>query len=239
MSKALLLSTLLCLLLAPISFGASNDPLAGAAEKKAVVLLFIARDCPISNAYAPELQRLYARYAPRKIGFALVYPEAGITLADARKHARDFGYACPVFLDPSHHWARKAGATVTPEAAVFSPQGRLLYRGRIDDLFVGWGKRRPQATRHDLRDALDAILSGKPISMTKTTAIGCFIRGDQANKPQPLPFRTEAMNFSFLCAANSCIRFIASPGDNFKRSGRSIFNSLTSGNLLTTMVSSQ
>ncbi len=170
-----ILPILLLLLLAPLCFGAGNDPLAGAVGKKAVVLVFIARDCPISNAYAPELQRIYARYAPRKIGVALVYPEADLSLADARKHAREFGYACPVFLDPSHRWARKAGATVTPEAAVFSPQGKLLYRGRIDDLFVGWGKRRPQATRHDLRDALDAILSGKPVPTSKTTAIGCFI----------------------------------------------------------------
>ena len=175
MSKLLLLPTLLCLLLAPICFGASNNPLAGAAAKKAIVLVFIVRDCPISNAYAPELQRLYARYAPRKIGFALIYPEPDITLADARKHAKQFGYACPVFLDPSHRWARRAGATMTPEAVVFSPQGRLLYRGRIDDLYVGWGKRRPQATRHDLRDALDAILSGKPVPAPRTTAIGCFI----------------------------------------------------------------
>lgn len=175
MTQSMPILALLCLLLAPMCSAASKDPLANAADKKAVVLVFIARDCPISNAYAPELQRIYARYTPQKIGFALVYPEDDITLADAQKHAKDFGYACPVFLDPTHRWARKAGATVTPEAAVFSPQGKLLYRGRIDDLYADWGKRRPQARTHDLRNALDAILTGKPVPTPKTKAIGCFI----------------------------------------------------------------
>lgn len=151
------------------------DPLANLKGKRAVVLLFIARDCPISNAYAPEINRLCAQYAPQKIAFYMVYPDPDTTLADAQKHAREYGYASPVLLDPGHRLTRRAGATVTPEAVVFAPDGKLLYRGRIDDLYIGFGKQRFAATRHDLRLALDAAAQGKTTPRPFTRSIGCFI----------------------------------------------------------------
>ena len=169
-------AALLCLLAASGSrAGTGGDPLANTAGQKAVVLLFIARDCPISNAYAPEIKRLIARYTPQKVAFYLVYPDPDTSLAAAKQHAKEYGYTCPLVLDPAHRLARKAGATVTPEAAVFAPGGRLLYRGRIDDLYFGFSKRRDHATRHDLRDALDAVLAGRVIAAPRTQAIGCFI----------------------------------------------------------------
>ena len=151
------------------------DPLASMKGKKAVTLFFIARDCPISNAYAPEINRICARYAPQKIAFYMVYPDPDTTLADAQKHAKDYGYIAPVRLDPGYRLTRLAGATVTPEAAVFAPNGRLLYRGRIDDLYLGFGKKRFAATRHDLRLALDAVMQGKIAPRPSTQSIGCFI----------------------------------------------------------------
>lgn len=169
------LAALLFLLAAPPSWAAGANPLADRSGGKAVVLLFIARDCPISNAYAPEIKRLIARYTPLRIAFYLVYPDPDTSPAAAKQHAKDYGYSCPVLLDPAHRLVRKAGATVTPEAAVFARGGRLLYRGRIDDLYLGFGQRRDHATRHDLRDALDAVLAGRPAATPKTQAIGCFI----------------------------------------------------------------
>ncbi len=167
---------LLCLMLAAgARAGAAGDPLANTAGKKAVVLLFIARDCPISNSYAPEIKRIVARYTPEKVAFYLVYPDPDTSLAVAKQHAKEYGYACPLLLDPAHRLVHKAGATVTPEAAVFAPGGRLLYRGRIDDLYLGFGQRRFAATRHDLRDALDAMLGGRPVPTSRTQAVGCFI----------------------------------------------------------------
>ena len=171
-----LLTALLSLLAAGgARAAASPDPLANAAGRKAVVLLFIARDCPISNAYAPEIKRIVAHYTPDKVAFTLVYPDPDTSLAAARRHAKDYGYLCPLLLDPAHRLVRRAGAIVTPEAAVFAPGGRLLYRGRIDDLYFGLGQRRDAATRHDLRDALDAVVGGKPVPVRRTPAIGCFI----------------------------------------------------------------
>ena len=139
------------------------------------MLLFIARDCPISNSYAPEIKRIIARYTPQKVAFTLVYPDPDTTLTSARRHAKDYGYTCPLLLDPAHKLVHKSGVTVTPEVAVFAPSGKLLYRGRIDDLYLGFGQRRYAVTRHDLRDALDAVLSGRPVPSAKTQAVGCFI----------------------------------------------------------------
>lgn len=170
----LLLAALLCFLTAG-AWAMGSDPRADTAGKKAVVCVFVARDCPVSNAYAPEIERIIARYTPEKVAFSLVYSDPGTSPAAARQHAKEYGYTCPLLLDPSHRLVRRAGVTVTPEAAVFSPGGKLLYRGRIDDLYLGFGKRRPAATHHDLRDALDAVLAGRPVPTARTQAIGCFL----------------------------------------------------------------
>ena len=144
-------------------------------NSKAFVLFFIATDCPISNTYAPEIKRIIAHYAPQKIAFSLVYPDPDILLATAQKHAKAYGYTSPVRLDPAHRLAHLTGATVTPEVAVLTPEGKLLYRGRIDNLYIGLGQRRYAATKHDLRLALDAVVKDKPVPQRLTTAIGCFI----------------------------------------------------------------
>jgi len=142
---------------------------------RATVLLFITNDCPISNGYAPEIHRLCDAYARQDIAFCLVYADPTITAAAARQHYRDYGYTCPAVLDPGHELATRAGATVTPEAAVFLADGKLVYRGRIDDLYLDYGKARFVATTHDLRDALDAVAGGKPMKLRTTVAVGCHI----------------------------------------------------------------
>jgi thiol-disulfide isomerase/thioredoxin len=143
--------------------------------KKAVVFLFVAHDCPVSNGYAPEVNRIIKEYSPKKINFTLVYTESDLKTADAQKHLRDFSYTCPALMDPKHKLVKFVGATVTPEAAVVGPDQKLLYRGRIDDLYVDFGKRRYEVQTHDLRNALDAVLNGKPVPNRTTKAVGCFI----------------------------------------------------------------
>lgn len=144
-------------------------------EGKAVVVLFLGSVCPISNALAPEISRIFAEYCERGVAVYGTYPDPSLSAADARKHADSFGFRFPILLDPEQRLVRKAGATVTPEAAVFDVGGKLLYRGRINDLYADLGKRRPAATTHDLRAALDALLAGKPVAQPRTRAVGCFI----------------------------------------------------------------
>jgi hypothetical protein len=104
----------------------------------------------------------------------LVHADPAMTAEAARQHAQEYQLQPPVLLDPRHELVKLAGATKSPEAAVFSPTGELLYRGRIDDRYVGLGKRRTQATRHDLREALEAILADRP-APPGGEAVGCFI----------------------------------------------------------------
>jgi hypothetical protein len=144
-------------------------------NSRATVLLFIAHDCPVSNGYSPEMARICAKYGPRRVTFFMVYADSQVTPDDARKHAKDYGYTCPLILDSAFKLAHWAGATVTPQAVVVTPDGKEPYRGRIDNLYYGFGKARYKATVHDLRDALDAVLAGKAVSNPVTQAIGCYI----------------------------------------------------------------
>ncbi len=148
---------------------------APAPPSRAKALFFIAHDCPIANGYAPEIRRNAAQYGPRGVRCVLVYAEAGLTPAAARRHAAAYGYHLPTMLDPRLTLAHRMGATVTPEAVVVGPTGRVLYRGRIDDKYVTLGQPRYRVTRHDLRDALDAVVQGRPVAVATTPAIGCAI----------------------------------------------------------------
>lgn len=153
--------------------GSAVSPLTTGAP--ATVLIFTAVDCPISDRYAPEVRRLAARYAAAGVKVWLVYSNAGELPAAARAHATGFDYGLPVVLDPTSALADRAGATVTPEVAVFDRAGTLAYRGRIDDRYLDFGVDRPVPTTHDLADALAAVTTGRPAPVARTRAVGCAI----------------------------------------------------------------
>jgi len=143
--------------------------------KRAVVLFFLTTDCPLCNNYVPELNRIAQAFAPRGVAFYAVQGDATIPDADVRRHARDYAYTFPYLLDPQESLAAYTGATTTPEAAVLSPSGGLLYLGRIDNRLEDFGKPRTAITVFDLRDTLSAILAGKPVPHARTEALGCAI----------------------------------------------------------------
>ncbi len=88
---------------------------------------------------------------------------------------QEYKYVCRAVRDPKHTLVKLAGATVTPEAAVFTPAGEMIYRGRIDDTVPQYGKARSAPTTRDLENALTAALAGRPVPNPRTTAVGCFI----------------------------------------------------------------
>lgn len=145
------------------------------AGKRAVVLFFSTTDCPLANAYVPEMNRIEQTYSPRGVTFLAVQGDATIASADVVRHANEFAFNFPYLFDPDESLATYTGATTIPEVAVLSPRGDLLYLGRIDDRQVDYGKQRPQATETDLRDALDAVLSGKSVPHARTKPLGCSI----------------------------------------------------------------
>jgi hypothetical protein len=144
------------------------------AEKDASVLVFFWQDCPVSNGYAPELNRIAASHT--NCAFYIVQVDPELTPAAAREHATQYHFSIPVLLDPKHQLVKLARATVTPEAVVFGKNGDVLYRGRIDDNYAALGKKNASARQHDLMDALDAIATGKPVKLKETQAIGCLIQ---------------------------------------------------------------
>lgn len=153
-----------------------------AAPGSIIALVFITTECPIANAYVPELRRLAASWATREVRVVLVHPDPETTPAQARAHAEAFGLPQPVILDPGQHLARHFGATVTPEAVVArigtgSQWPERLYLGRIDDRYRDWGRRRAEPTRRDLDAAIARALQGAPPDTTPAPAIGCFIPG--------------------------------------------------------------
>lgn len=151
--------------------GAAVDPFAG--DAPATVLVFVATACPVSNRYAPEIQRIQKDYASRGVRMYLVYPDKEDT-AVIRDHLKEHAFGVPALRDPGHVLVRRAGASVTPEAAVFRA-GAEVYHGRIDDRQVDLGVSRAEPSRHDLRDAIDAALSGKQPDETYAAAVGCSI----------------------------------------------------------------
>jgi hypothetical protein len=143
---------------------------------EAEVLFFITHDCPISNFYAPEIQRICSDYASKGVSCALVYVDSQMDAAAVRKHMNDFGYkGIPAVLDKQHKVVDAAGARITPQAILADHHGKILYSGRIDNFYAGLGKPRRQATVHDLRTALDETLAGKPVTTPKSDPVGCYI----------------------------------------------------------------
>jgi hypothetical protein len=156
--------------------GAPVDALQAPPDTKAIVFLFTSTDCPISNRYAPEVRRLVAAFAPQGVVFRLVYPAAADTPEAIRTHMAAFSYegAAGALRDPALALVKFAGATITPEAAVYA-NGRIVYRGRIDDRYVDLGVERPKASTHDLEEAIAAVVAGKPVKHATTQAVGCYI----------------------------------------------------------------
>ena len=120
-------------------------------DAKASVLIFIAADCSICNSYAPEINALAKEYGDQSVRFYVVHVDPDLTAAAARKHAEAYGYRCPVLLDAHHQLVKATGVTTTPEVAVMTPDGAIVYRGRIDDLYSEIGVKRQTAAKRDLR----------------------------------------------------------------------------------------
>ena len=142
---------------------------------KATVFLFTRTDCPISNRYTPELQRLQSKFQSENVRFWLVYSDPDESVKAIREHVKAYGYTFGVLRDPQHRLVEKTQVKVTPEAAVFVSDRRMVYRGRIDDRYVDFGKARAKPTQHDLERALQAVLEGRPVERLTTPAVGCFI----------------------------------------------------------------
>ena len=153
--------------------GSAHHPFASAARAR--IFLFVRTDCPITNRYAPELQRISKEFTVRGVDFWLVYPDPAATPQGIRDHVAQYSFPGMVLRDPHHQLVKLARATIAPEAAVFDQAGHLVYHGRIDDQWLNPGRARPAAQTHDLEDAISAVLAGRPPAQAETHAVGCWL----------------------------------------------------------------
>jgi len=136
------------------------------------VLIFVIDGCPIARSYSAEINRIQAKFAAQKIPIFLVFSEKGLTKSAVNALTKDFGLKPPAIIN--HAFANQAGVKAVPTAVLYDRRGQVKYHGRIDDRFPALGvQRKPR--RADLQIAIDQFLAGKPISVPKTTVIGCVL----------------------------------------------------------------
>jgi peroxiredoxin len=148
-----------------------DHSLASLKGKNGTVLIFIAVQCPISNAYNERMEKLAQEYKARGINVVGINSNVTEPAGDVKAHAAGHNLTFPILKDNGNKIADALGATKTPEAYFLDPGNKLLYHGRIDN-----NKDLTQVNTSDLRLALDAALAGKPIEKTTAMAFGCTIK---------------------------------------------------------------
>ena len=139
--------------------------------KNGAVIIFIATKCPVSNGYNDRMEKLAEDYQSKGINVIGINSNSTEPASEVKSHAAEKGLKFAILKDDGNKIADRFGANHTPEAYVIDASGKLVYHGRIDN-----SQNTANITSNDLRDALDAILAGKPIQKTTSVAFGCSIK---------------------------------------------------------------
>ena len=145
--------------------------LASLAGAKGTVLIFVSTQCPVSNAYNERMEKLAQEMKARGIGVVGINSNVAETRDDIKSHAAERGLSFAILKDAGNRIADRLGAGVTPEAFLLDANKRLVYRGRIDNSRNG-----DAITSSELRDAIEAVLAGKPVARAEVRAFGCSIK---------------------------------------------------------------
>ena len=149
----------------------SNHSLNSLKGKNGSVLIFISVQCPVSNGYNERMEALAQAYSKRGITVIGINSNATESADAVKAHAAEKHFTFPVLKDQGNKIADKLGATRTPEAYLLDANNKLVYHGRIDN-----SKDESQVDATDLRNAMDALLAGKPVTKTTAMAFGCNIK---------------------------------------------------------------
>lgn len=152
-------------------YNGSKHALTDYKTSKAIVLMFIATQCPVSNAYNERMVDLYKDYNSKGVAFVGINSNKQESIEEVRNHSKEHGFEFTVLKDWNNVIADKLEASVTPEIYVLNSKLEVLYHGRIDD-----SQRENRVTSKDLRSALDNILAGKAVEVARTKAFGCSIK---------------------------------------------------------------
>ena len=159
--------------------------LSGFRDEKALLVMFICRHCPFVKHVAHELARIGSDYLGRGVGIVAISSNDAARYPDdaperLKEMARELGFAFPVCFDETQAVAKAYTAACTPDFFLFDRQRHLAYRGQLDDSRPDDGK---QVTGRDLRDAMEALLSGRQVVADQRPSIGCNIKWKPGNEP--------------------------------------------------------
>lgn len=149
----------------------TNHSLASLAGKNGTVLIFVATQCPVSNAYNARMEKLAQDYKARGINVVGINANSTESIADVKTHAAENHLSFTVLKDNGNKIADALGATRTPEAYFLDAKNKLVYHGRIDN-----SRDETQVVSSELRDAIDETLAGKPVAKSAANAFGCSIK---------------------------------------------------------------
>jgi peroxiredoxin len=141
------------------------------AGKNGAVLLFIATKCPVSNAYNDRMEKLAQDYKAKGVNVIGINSNSTEPSSEVKSHAAEKHLSFAILKDEGNKIADRLGATRTPEAYVIDAAGKLVYHGRIDN-----SQKLEGISANDLRDALDEMVAGKPVTKTGGAAFGCTIK---------------------------------------------------------------
>lgn len=154
-------------------------------NKKALLVMFICRHCPYVKHVQQEIARIGRDYGGKDVGIVALssndpdaYPEDAPS--SLKEMVKEEGFTFPLCFDESQEVAKAYAAACTPEFYVFDKSRRLVYRGQLDDSRRG---NDIPVTGRDVRAALEAVLSDKPVDPHQKPSIGCNIKWKPGNEP--------------------------------------------------------
>ena len=140
-------------------------------KSKATVILFVATQCPVSNAYNVRMEKLAKDYSAKGVKFVGVNSNKQESSAEIAEHSRENGFTFAVLKDKGNVIADRFSANVTPETYVVDGKGKLIYHGQIDN-----AQNESKVKTRPLAAALDAVLAGQPVNKADVAAFGCSIK---------------------------------------------------------------
>lgn len=140
-------------------------------NSKAIVIMFVATECPVSNAYNSRMEKLFKEYSPKDVAFIGINSNKAESIERMKEHAEANGLTFTILKDKNNVIADEFEASSTPEVYVLNDKYEILYHGRIDN-----SKNEADVVSQDLKNALDEILAGKEVTNKTTKAFGCSIK---------------------------------------------------------------
>jgi peroxiredoxin len=155
-------------------------------EAPALLVVFMCNHCPYVRHIRSSFARLAGEYQARGVAIVAISSNDIESFPDDRpekmaEESRELGYTFPYLYDESQEVAKAYHAACTPDFFLFDQNRRLVYRGQFDDSRPGNGK---PVTGADLRSALDAVLTGRPVPVDQKPSVGCNIKWKPGNAPQ-------------------------------------------------------